>query len=846
MPLLDDLVEQLTLLDEDKKSLIDRGFKEDFIEERKWRSCHPNNARVIASLMEQYPLQDLVNEMILLPHKREAEEWVANPQLLDRNILIPYRNEKGKVIRVRPHKRGFKGQNALVYRTPSSYKRSLTCIIAESEFKADAAELYGYAAIGIPGITSMSGKNWEYFQEELNSIRTNDFVICFDNEVKGTPGVGKFILDWRQRYDTIIYAYAMCQKILNIGIPCKIATLPSAWMVNGKVDIDMVLAQGRSLYDFKSVIDRALLPKEFLSTASIPDAHRNFVNRRVKRFFFTSSIDVIQNCFYTKVTDPKDPEAKAKSVKLTNCYLTIQNVYEETGGELEGLKRDILIVDEYGIESKPIPIVAGAMAGKAAFSTWLMSQGNYLFFGQDKHMAAIWEYVFNNDEGNVVLLINNCGFIREHGFYLFKNVLIRNGEPVFPDESGIFWVKEVGYKPNQLSNEESIPKLAIPEDENYKFPIEKFIELLGDTTDATDPGMAKALIGWVFATLFLEVIAEKYKLFPIMFLYGTKGSGKTTIMRWLSSFFGLDGSSKSLAASSPVCITRFLSYYSGIPLLTDDWRDDPKSKSYVTLFLGVYNRQMGAKGVKARFGVNQTEIRSNLVVMGEEMISDNGLASRCTSFYIPTERRRECLEEIEELIPMASSFTYEILTKRYEKLKKSIMENIAEAIRTFRVKLPKVEQRIAINYGILMGAYNAVMGEDEELLNYLLARVKEGQREISQGDKLHKFAEEFLFGVSENLIQPHHYRYTEKGKKLILWIKGIGDVMNKYYNRNVDSSPILLKHFVQQPYYIRALRVSMKGMVGKFPAIELDVSKMPDTMKTFYEGAYREEVDGGV
>ena len=821
----------MTLLDEDREKMRARGFSDATIDKKRWRSCHPNNVRIEADLLEKYGDNALLDAKVRVI---EGGKAVFNPQLMWRNILIPYMDAEHVVIKVRPHLMGFKGDPHRVYRPETSYQRSSMCIIAESEFKADAAEAWGYAAVGIPGISSMSGKNWDYFLGELKTIQTDEFIICFDNEVKDNIAWKNYKADWRKRYDTFIYAYAMCQKILSAGLNCKVATLPAEWMREGKIDMDGALAQQRTSTELKAVFNNALAPKAFLKVAPIPENHRNYINRRIYRFFATTPVEVIGNCFFIKIAKPGKNGEKAEEIlkRMMNCSLRIQNIYEEVGTETIGVRRDLVITDEYGIESKPVQMSPSAMSGKNGLLTWLMSQGNYLYYGGEQEMLHIWDYVFANDEGNIVYLMNRCGYIRETRFYLFKNVLIKDHQPVYPDENGIFWVDDVGYKANRLSDDETIPSMVT----EGSFDVEKFLTLLGDTVDIRNRGQGKAMFAWILAVMFLEDIEDKYKLFPILFLYGNRGSGKTTIMRWLTSFFGQGEATKSLAASSPVGVSRLLSYYASLPLVVDDWRDDLASKKYVTLFLGVYNRQVGAKGIKEKFGLQQTDIRAALSVMGEEMISDNGLATRCTNFYVPMERRRECLEEVEAIIGNASKFTFDVLTQRYAALKPKVLAKISDAIQFLREKLPQAEQRLIINHGILMGTFNAVMDRnDAELKNYFLGKVTAGQHEISSGDKMHRFAEEFLFGVSENLLSRRHYKF--EGTKILLWVKGICDVMNKFYNRTTDSSSILIKHMSQQPYFVGSFRAVLSGHGGLVPSVKLDLEKMTIAMRESYEGA---------
>lgn len=829
--ILKDLLENLTLLPGERGNLHARGFTDDVLEKYQLKSCHPINAFVLDSLKNKYTVEQLREEVLYEADTNHQGVYTPQRQILESNILIPYFESSRHIIKVRPHKLGFRGQGASVYRCFTSFQPSDVCVIAESEFKAIAAECLGYSAVGIPGIASMSGRNWDYFSKQLEDIPAKEFVICFDNEIKDNPALKNFKPDWRKRYDTTIYAYAMAQKILDLGKSCRIATLPTDWMVEGKIDIDLALAQCRGQGAFKSIIDGSQGPKAFIENAPIPQKHRSFINRRIRRFFYEPAVELRHNAFYSKAATNPDGTTEG-GARLSNCSVKIKNVYEELSAETEGVSRDVIITDEYGVASKLTPLKPSSMATKSGMKEWLMSQGNYLFYGSDNDLIKIWEYVFSFDDGNIVYLVNRCGYIKELDFYLFKNVLIKDGKAVYPDEYGIFWVDEVGYKPHAPHMDCQIPAV-LPEG---KFDVSKFLRLLSDTTDHDNPGMGKAMFAYMLAILFIDSIQEQFKLFPILFVYGERGGGKTTVMRWLTSFFGQDKATLNLGMSSVVGVNRGLEYYSSLPFVTDDWRNIAKFQAYIPVFLGVYNRQSGIKGTKAKFGIQKTTINAALVVMGEEIFPDNALLSRCISFYFPTVRLRECSEEMESIIQEASSFFFKILTGSYSRLKNKVISNIKEASKEFKLKVRGLDARVAINYAILAGTYRAVMGEDAEMEEHLMTMMGAGQADVTEGDRIHKFANEFLVGVAEGVVKPHHFLF--KGDSVFLWVKGICDVLNKFYNRSdIENGALITQHFKKQSFYLGTQTMQTHGTTAAVPCIELSLTGMPESLRVILEGA---------
>lgn len=831
-----ELLENFSLLSKDRKNLHARGFSDEVIDKYKFKSCHPINHFILQKMQVQMGLDKMLKYGLFEPDPNHQGFYSPQWQLVSSNVLIPYHHSSKSITKIRPHKLGFKGSGATVFRTFASFRPAKVCVIAESEFKAVAAECFGFSAIGIPGITSMSRKNWDYFERELATIDTGDFIICFDNEIKGDPLLKKFKADWRKRYDTIIYAYAMAQKILNTGRNCRIATLPAEWMVDGKIDIDQALALGKQPSEFERIILGAVDPKTFLDQSAIPEKHRPFVGRSVGRFFYIPQIDVKGHCFYSKDKPGEDGEVEP-GIQLTNCELKIKNIYEEVGTDTDGMLRDIVITNEFNIDSKAVSIKPVSMASKFGFKTWLMSQGNYIFYGGDDELTTIWEYIFNTDEANIVYLLPKCGYVKEFDFFIFKNVLIKNQKAIYPDDNGIFWLDEVGYKAQEIHEENPVPSLETEK----PFDIKKFMEYLSNTVDVKDFAMSKALMAWFLAVLFLEDIHKTFKLFPILFLYGHRSSGKTTVMRWLLSFFGQGQAMLSLSRSSMVGVNRGLSYFSGLPFVTDDWRNSHELKQYINTFLGVYNRQSGIKGRKSRFGIQVNAVRAALCVMGEELFNDNALMSRCIAMYMPQTRIKECSLDMEDIIPTASNFFFKLLTENYSEMSANIIKNITNYHKKFRAGVKGLDARISINFAILVGAYTTVFGEDKDLIDYIYLLMGHRNEAMTDGDKIHTFAEEFIVCISNYKVNEVHYFFEDNC--IFLWLKGICDTLNIYYGRkDQDNSALLIQHFKKQPYFVKSVRrhANKHGSMD-LPFIALDLNLMPDGLKASFESAKKQE-----
>lgn len=830
MKIYDDLWDLLTLRDDDREALKKRGFSDSLIDSRGFKSVTLNNYRGVSVISASYTATACAEAGLLPVIKGDT---VVQPQLINRklrddtnHIIIPYRDyfKDGGITKLRPHKMGFKGQGAQVYLTPECLKSAPTCVIAESEFKADAATVLGFSAIGIPGISSMSVNNWDYFLETIRKIPAAEFVICFDNEVKDDPRLPNYKTDWRKRYETIIYAASMAIKLGKEGIAVRVATLPDAWMVDGKIDIDAALAQGRTAEDFAAVIDDAIDPYAFVNTHVTKGTHKEYVNKRLGAVFADSEIQVINNAFWYV---PQD-ENKAK-VKLTNCYWKVirsTHPYENDGES--AIQRDIAIIDEFGSETIAYNIAADALSNKSAVVRWLMSKGNFLVFCLDAHLGLIWEYVFKNDDGLVVYEVPYVGYLPREKAWIFENAAVSvDGTVSSPDKSGLFWVDDQGFKVKTSDNLD-LPCLHTEGKDN----LPAFKKLLEATlSESTGAHAHHIMLGWAYASMFLHEFVTHYRVFPMLFLQGLYGTGKTTVLKWICSLLGVVRDPVSLSSTSQMGAATIAGEYSSLPVIYDDWRNLPKLKDTFTgLFLAIYGRQSGVKATPKKGEVVRRNIRASVGIAGEHMIDDPGVKSRCLCFHIG-ERKSDVLNEMGDLLPSISGVFYKVLTTNYAENCARVYA-LTEKYRALLKQGTKISNRDAINYAMCLAGIELVEGKVEPGVIPFI-KEKLGKPTITNSRNcLVEFGEEFLLGRTQCFLDQQHFRI--EGGKVYLWLAGIDKVLMKNTNRHYSNMSTLVENLVNASYYVEAKRMELKPGFPQVPCIVLDLNKMPEHLAPYF------------
>lgn len=201
-------------------------------------------------------------------------------------ILIPYRDERGRLIKLRPHKGGAPGDTVCgepmlyVPRPEAGYdarlprrefgrggpmvvgdgkaeglpyaERFRTVLITEGEFKAAAAwqaigpgRVDGGRAVGVCAVPGIQFANHYAVFEELEAFvrraGAERVMVVFDNEDKANPALPGFKSDWRQRHDAAIWAGVLATKLYERVHPrqAAVGTLDEALRdAGGKADID--------------------------------------------------------------------------------------------------------------------------------------------------------------------------------------------------------------------------------------------------------------------------------------------------------------------------------------------------------------------------------------------------------------------------------------------------------------------------------------------------------------------------------------------------------------------------------------------------------------------------------
>lgn len=786
---------------------IKRGFTDDTIKNCRFFSGGDYLLSIEAELISRFDKEKLLLSGVV---NATGTKLTLSDQLTKDNIIIPYIDKQENVIMIRAHKFGFANVPIQIYQEKNIYGKDL--VITEGEFKAAASCQLFIPAIAVPGISSFSKEHFPRLVKMLNIHGVRNIAILFDAEIKDNPAYPNYKDKPSDRYDTQYFSYLMAKKLAEEGFNTRIATLPGSWMVNGKIDIDGALAQGKTKEELLQVIVSGKTPKEYLE--DLPPEAKSIVIKKREASYFRSHVKVNFGHYEAMRKRGKGEIAET----ISNFTLKIIATHET----YEGMMRSIVLRNELGEVSRASMLSPEDMS-TITFKTFCFSLGNFIWEGTQDDLNAIWRHEFLHDEGKHIVEPNSVGWLEEEKMWLFGNVAIKNGKEMRPDENGIFWTEKKGYRPIPLSEDSSIPYFS-----NKSPELKDILINLGHTIGQEE---AKLCLGWIMSIVFLEDVFKLYNCFPFLFLTGKKGSGKSHIADWLMCFWGLERSGKQAADSTTVGLQRCLEYYSSMPVFIDEYKNTQKITLKNGFFRNCYNRQSASKGIKSNFGVRTAKIRGTLLIAGEETPEDPALLSRCVPILITLKRRKK--NHYDWFQSQAHEFSSHIIDmlRHQEAKKEAFKKHLFEAREYFRSI--GMDDRMSMNYSVPVAGYCITFDDNDiTFAKWLKDEIKRVKAEQDSDNVIDIFLSDLQVLKLNKKIDE---RYWDIQNGIIyLYLHGLYNVWAEDYRRRKGEPPFkassIRDYLKDESGYIESIRHHWFGNM-RTTGIAFNYDDAPDAIR---------------
>ena len=486
--------------------------------------------------------------------------------------------------------------------------------------------------------------------------------------------------------------------------------------------------------------------------------------------------------------------------------------------------------------------------------------GNYVWRAKEPELIRLREYLYANTD--TARRVKMMGW-QQQGFFAFGNGIWADGEFRSADKYGIVRLDD------QLGNW-YIPAAAHKEDEdagayererNFIYINIQKLETAEYLTRFCEVFGSNGKIGLLYflASCFRDIITGYTRSFPLLDLFGQKGSGKTELGAALMAFFTPDNKAPNLRNSTPTALNNAVAFAANALVHLDEYKNDlhPKTIEFLKgMYDGVGRLKMGGEGFQKQ---TMTQVKSGIIISGQEMpTADIALFHRCVFLQFPrsefsVEERRRFAELQEVQRKGLTPITLEVMRyrKRVEAGFPAAWQKAQDDV-TRRTDGARLETRIVENWTKLLAMQRIL--EDhlllpfsyEEMLTLCVRGIQEQNRLSSTGNELATFWKAVASLVSDNSIfyradfiirTTMSYRTKDFSKQwkdprriLILNPSRVFHLVQRYFI-SVGEKPLpettLVEYLKQSADYLEKSKVERMWKVNREGYPELDGPNLP-------------------
>lgn len=268
------------------------------------------------------------------------------------------------------------------------------------------------------------------------------------------------------------------------------------------------------------------------------------------------------------------------------------------------------------------------MTSLQGFQRNVESKGNFMFWGQMAQFQKLKLKLY--EETRTCQEITNLGWQKE-GFWAWANGMVNGTGKFHPiDEYGVVNHEEQDYFIPAFSKIYLKDKSIFIDERKFKFKesttsvntwMDLFLKVHGDN--------AMVGFGWYIAALFRDHILYNNDNFPLLNLFGQKGSGKNTLAYSLLSLFGRKQTEFNIHNGTKPGLAKHLEMFRNAIAFIDEYKNSLDFDKIETL-KSIYNAIGRSRLNMDKGGKKETtEVNQAVIVAGQEMPTiDIALSSR--------------------------------------------------------------------------------------------------------------------------------------------------------------------------------------------------------------------------
>lgn len=377
-------------------------------------------------------------------------------------------------------------------------------------------------------------------------------------------------------------------------------------------------------------------------------------------------------------------------------------------------KRIFRITNFRGV-SRDIEISQKDLGSRASFRNVVASRGNFMFTGKDEDLDKILIYLYDNTVTSMEIV--QLGWQPDGEFWAWANGIITKGGQWIPvNELGIVEYRDRHYYIAACSSTTAQDAqfyqyerrfIHTPSNADLLVWAGKFIATYGDN--------AKMGLCYAIASLFRDIAINKFRSFPLLNIFGQKGSGKTKFVMSLLRLLGDAEEGPNVYTSSKAAIGDHMSKVFNGYVHLDEYKNSI-SPEVIEMLKGAYENRgrmkMDMDRDKKRM---QVPMNCGVILSGQEQTTaDNALFSRVIYLTMEatkfTDEQRDTFEDLKEY--ERQSLTP--ITNKIIALREKVEKNFTESYQAVRDELKqlvttsKLDGRILESYTIILAFLKCV------------------------------------------------------------------------------------------------------------------------------------------
>lgn len=503
-----------------------------------------------------------------------------------------------------------------------------------------------------------------------------------------------------------------------------------------------------------------------------------------------------------------------------------------------------------------------------AFCQTLEQHGNYVFMGNQPLLKKIKAKLFG--ALTPCTQIETLGWQPDYKIWAWANGVVSDGEFIEADKNNR--VAVVNGKHYRLPEPDLAAEGPVFRYEKGNMTLHVWLSKIDEVYRENDNGILLAL--YFMSSIFRDSVYAALRFFPMLFGFGQRASGKSTLAWSLSYMYGKPLKQINLSSGTGVGISRRSAAYQNAVVWFDEYKNSLQPKM-IEFLKGLYD---GAGYLRGQYTndnrTHATEVNAGIFITGQDIpVADPALFTRIillqfskTTFSTEEEQRFRALQEMEHAggfswissdVSQHWAFFQSGFSAGFQKTRNALEKALREKY------AGEVEDRLLNNYSILLNTCN-LMREKLELPDWFVEKAEPAimraliahLQSLITSDDLAQFWDVFERMAERGLLtsekewalqspltvtiknrtgQQEVFQNPAKEQLLFLRLKSAhGSYMEQFrrlYNREGLSKPTLEHYLKSAPAYLGSVDTwrfgdtNTSGLVFRYGLLDIHLKK---------------------